>query len=165
MTTPPSSPRARRGASGPICAALPIPGGQSTARPDDRDRAVEQRGGTGAFTDVRLATVATSCAEVGDRMQRTFVHFGEIAPIALPVVFATGIRPKLRERRLDQGDPEAGALLARRVDAGQDDFRSPPDQPQSTSQSAVRSWPQFEPSGCWPMHSAGRPASRWISPI
>ena len=107
--------------------------------PDMGVKAVEQRGGTGAFTDVRLATVATSCAEVGDRMQRTFVHFGEIAPIALPVVFATGIRPKLRERRLDQGDPEAGALLARRIDAGQDDFRSPPDQPQSTSRSAVRS--------------------------
>ncbi len=75
--------------------------------------------GTGVFIDDVLASVATSRAEVEERVQRTFLYIGAIALIALLVVFGTGMGLNLRERRL--ADVKLKKLTQRVFDAQEEE--------------------------------------------
>lgn len=75
--------------------------------------------GTGVFIDDVLASVATSRAEVEQRVERTFLYIGAIALIALLVVFATGMGLNLRERRL--ADAKLKKLTQRVFDAQEEE--------------------------------------------
>ncbi|KEJ87941.1 cache domain-containing protein [Sulfitobacter donghicola] len=75
--------------------------------------------GTGVYIDDILASVASSRAEVEDRVQRTFLYIGAIALAALLVVFASGMGLNLRERWL--ADAKLKKLTQRVFDAQEEE--------------------------------------------
>lgn len=75
--------------------------------------------GTGVYIDDVLASVASSRADVEERVQRTFIYIGAITLIALLVVFATGMGINLRERRM--ADAKLKKLTQRVFDAQEEE--------------------------------------------
>ncbi len=75
--------------------------------------------GTGVFIDDVVASVASSRADVEERVQRTFLYIGVITLAALLLVFATGMGLNLRERRL--ADAKLKKLTQRVFDAQEEE--------------------------------------------
>ncbi|NIZ15436.1 cache domain-containing protein [Phaeobacter sp. HF9A] len=75
--------------------------------------------GTGVFIDDVIASIASSRAEVEQRVRHTFLYIGAITLVALLLVFTSGMVLNIRERRL--ADAKLKELTQRVFDAQEEE--------------------------------------------